>query len=256
MAWFTRGEAKPFLEPALEDWHVQAWRWLLAHIGGPDGLRGFALVLPTRDFFPPTEAVGHARVAHVFASVQRIAGVADLSCDLIVQPPHPELRVGEMVSLQRDASVAAGTFGLEGNSAAITYDPALANDPMKLIAVLAHEVAHLRLLGFKQSLPGGRDANERATDLATVALGYGLFGANCAFNFERHHDPVLQGWQCARLGYLDEREWVFALSVWLALTARDGGAAKRYLKPHLYADLRAATARLARRPSVLHRIQA
>ena len=195
--------------------------------------------------------MGHALVEHVFAQVKQLAGLADLPCSLVEQPPHPELLVAEMVSLQRAGSVPAGTFGLDGNVASITYDPALARDPVRLVAVLAHEPAHLRLLGFSENLAGGRDANERATDLATVSMGFGLFGAQCAFNFKRHQDPLSQGWRYSRLGYLDEREWAFALAVWFALTRRDVVSARRYLKPHLFADARAAYASLAPRPTVL-----
>ncbi len=140
--------------------------------GWVDALRAFAFVLPTRNFFSPTEAVGHALVAHVFAQVKQLAGLADLPCSLVEQPPPPELRVAEMVSLQRQGSVLASTFGLDGNVASITYDPALAREPVRLVAVLAHELAHLRLVGFSENLAGGRDAIERAADLATVSMGF------------------------------------------------------------------------------------
>lgn len=237
---------RPFLAPELEAWHRTAWHWLITQLGGRAGLSA-ALVLPTRTFFPPCEAKGHARIEHVFAHVKRHAGLEDIHCLLVAQPCSPVLRVGEMVALVRQSSTAAGTFGLEGNEPAITYDPALGDDPIKLVAVLAHELAHLRLMRFSEELDGGRDANERATDLATVAMGFGLFGANCAFGFERFQDPISQGWQTSRLGYLEEREWAFALAVWCFLTERDVKDTRRYLKAHIYEDLCRAAASLQQR---------
>jgi hypothetical protein len=209
---------------------------LLGALGGVDGLRQRPLVVPTRAFFPATDETGHGRVAHVFAQVKLHAGMADWECGLVAQPEQSPLRVGEMVALERSRHTPAGTFGLEGNAPLVTYDPSLADDPLKLVAVLVHELAHLRLMDMGLP-PVGEAYLERATDLATVALGFGLFGSNCAFGFERYQDPISQGWRTARLGYLEEREWAFALAVFLTLTGRDVGETKRYLKEHLYADL-------------------
>lgn len=246
----SRG-ARPFLEPELEAWHLEAWGWLLGHLGGVPALRTAPLVTPTRDFFPPTDATGHARTRHVLQHVKRHAGMADVPCRLVAQQPQPNLRLGELVSLQRDRPTAAGTFGLRGNTPAITYDPAVAEDPMMLVAVLAHELAHLRLAPLPDSPPGGAEATERATDLATVAMSFGLFGANCAFGFERFQDTGSQGWSWSRLGYLEERGWAFALAVLFELTGRDAGSVRRYLKPHLVTDLGTALTSLRRRPALL-----
>jgi hypothetical protein len=245
-----RTRARTFLEPELEDWHVSAWRWLLDGMGGVDGLRDRPLVTPTRAFFPPAAEDGHGRVAHVFAQVKLHAGMAAWECGLVAQPEQSPLLVGEMVALERSEPAPAGTFGLEGNAPLITYDPSLADDPLKLVAVLIHELAHLRLMDLGLP-PGGEACVERATDLATVALGFGLFGSNCAFGFERYQGPISQGWRSARLGYLEEREWAFALAVFLTLTGRDVGETKRYLKGHLFADLGRAVAVLRARPAAL-----
>ncbi len=246
MGWFRSGP-KSFLEPELEEWHLAAWTWLIRNLGGIDGIAAFPLVLPNRVFFPPTDATGAARVRHVFEQVKKLAGLEACECDLLEQPRGPELRVGEVATLTREGSVPAGTFGLEGNRPAITYDPALENEPVKLVAVLAHELAHLRLKAFPEDLPGDRDANERATDLATVATGFGLFGADSAFNFQRHQDAFSQGWRSSRLGYLSEREWAFALAVRFRLLGEDIGAARPYLKSHLFTDLKTASSCLKSR---------
>jgi hypothetical protein len=250
MKWF-RTAPRLFLEPELEAWHLAAWGWLLANFGGIESLRQRPLVTPTRTFFTPTETTGHDRIAHVFAEVKQHAGLGDWHCALVAQPAQPGLRVGELVALQRQTHAPAGTFGLDGNEPLITYDPALESDPLKLVAVLAHELAHLRMLACAGPLPGGEPYHERATDLATVVLGFGLFGSNCAFGFERYQDPISQGWRTSRLGYLEEREWAFALAVFLTLTGRAAAPIRRYLKPHLFDDLGKALSSCHARPTLL-----
>jgi hypothetical protein len=120
-----------------------------------------------------------------------------------------------------------------------------------LVATLAHELAHYRLAGVPTEPPGGADALEFATDLTTVYLGFGLFGANSAFNFRQYQDVMSQGWEAARQGYLSEREWVFALAVYLELRQQSSTEAKSFLKPHLYSDLRKAQRYFERNPHVL-----
>ena len=79
--------------------------------------------------------------------------------------------------------------------------------------------------------------HELATDLLTVYLGFGIFGANSAFNFSQHHDTMSQGWKYSRSGYLNERAWVFALALFLETRGQDSEGPKRFLKSHLFADL-------------------
>lgn len=250
--WLRRG-ARPFLEPEQEEWQLGAWSWLLRDLGGVAALRRVPLVKPSREFFPPTEAAGHARAEHVFEHVKRHAAMADRHCRFVAQPRGPDLRLGELATLRREQPTAAGTFGLEGNEPVITYDPAVVDDPMRLVAVLAHELAHHR---FPAPPGGSRLLAERATDLATVAMGFGVFGANCAFSFEQFQGVMSQGWRSSRLGYLDEREWAFALAVFLELADRGDEDVRRCLKPHLLTDVRAARRSLRRRPELLAGLRA
>jgi hypothetical protein len=234
--------SRSFLSPDAEASHFRAWRWLLRHFGGMADLSRSPLVRPTRDFFPPTDAAGHARAEHVFDCVKRHARAADWPCRLIAQSPQPEARVGELAALRFAEGHAAGTFSLHGNEAIITYDPANIDDPYKLVATFAHEIAHYKLSGVAEPPPDGPDSLETITDLTTVYLGFGLFGANCAFNFNQHQSLLSQGWSWSRLGYLSERDWIFALAIFLALRGESATELRPFLKPYLFADLRKACA--------------
>jgi len=241
-----------FLDPEAEQWHLESWAWFLAHFGGRADLDLSPLVLPTGSFFPPSETKGHERALHILGCVQQHARMAGWPCSLEAQAESPELRVGEFTSLKLDhTQFPAGTFALAGNEAVVTYDPASVNDPMKLIATLAHELAHYKLANVADEPPGGEDGHEPATDLLTVYLGFGLFGANSAFNFAQHQEVMSQGWSYSRLGYLSEREWVFALAVFLTLKRQPPQQTHRYLKDHLIADLGKAMRYLQKKPALL-----
>ena len=86
-------------------------------------------------------------------------------------------------------------------------------------------------------------------------MGFGLFGANCAFNFRRLQDPLSHGWKSSRLGCLEERQSVFAVAVPFELTGRDADAVRGYLKASLFRGLRAAVKSLRRRPALLAGIE-
>jgi hypothetical protein len=232
-----------FLDQDDEEWQLETWRWLLEHLGGVGDLRRSPLVLPSREFFPPTTATGEERVAHVFESVKRHARMLDHECRLMAQPKRPEAQVAQFTTLKPvEGQLPLGTFRIDDNGALITYDPEMVDQPVKLIATLAHELAHYRLNLLGDMPPGGEANLEFATDLTTVYLGFGLFGASSAFQFEQHGDAFSQGWRWSRNGYLAEREWLFALSVFFQLREESVEVAKHHLKPAQFKDLsRAAT---------------
>jgi hypothetical protein len=180
----------------------------------------------------------------------------DWPCDLVGQPPRPELRVGELLALKRvSGGLPLGTFSHDGNRAVISYDPGSLDDPVTLVATLAHELAHYRLATLPDEVPGGPEAREFATDLTTVYLGFGAFGANCAFNFQQYQSGLTQGWKWSRQGYLGEREWIFSLTLFLILRGQPVETLRSMLKPHLYQDLRKAHRSLIRRPALLAALQ-
>jgi len=84
-------------------------------------------------------------------------------------------------------------------------------DPMALVATLAHELGHVILLGG-----GLMDAktpdHEPMTDLLTVFLGMGIFTANSSARFLQFQDERRQGWSMQRLGYLPEEMFGYALA--------------------------------------------
>ena len=79
------------------------------------------------------------------------------------------------------------------------------NEPMGMIATLAHEFSHIKLLGENRI----QENNEPLTDLTTIIFGLGIFNANAAFQTKTGFDS----WGWSRLGYLSQMEWGYALAL-------------------------------------------
>jgi hypothetical protein len=221
MGLFSRPAAS-FLDRDDETWVIETLGWLDAHIDPPGWLLSRPTVLPTPTFFPPTDLTGHQRAAFIFDTVRGHMGMRDWNCELVAQPPRPSLAIPGIPyhgGIQQGG--AAGTFGISGNVALITYDPAEIARPMTLIAIFAHELAHYRLAGLAERPPGGPDLAEPATDLTALAFGFGIFGASAAFDYQQHQDYQGVGWQTRRLGYLPERVWMFGLAAVLLNAGRN-----------------------------------
>jgi|HubBroStandDraft_1064217.scaffolds.fasta_scaffold30732_3 hypothetical protein len=243
---------RPFLDPDLETWQIETWAWLLGHFGGTADLARSPLVEPTEAFFPPTRATGHALAEHLFDAVKRHARMADWPCDLVDQPYRPVRVIGRAAILEPiGPEMPLGTFSHDGRRATVSYDPDLLDEPVQLVATLAHELAHFRLAALPGEPPGGPEALEYATDLTTVYLGFGAFGANCAYIFEGWQFGQATGWKSSRQGYLVEREWVFSLALFLILRGEKVETLRPLLKRHLFTDLRKAYRSLMRRPALL-----
>lgn len=249
--------ARTFLDPEEEAWQFETWHVFLSGLGGMADLRESDLVLPTKEYFPPTGAKGHERAEYIFECVKKLVGMQDWHCRLIAQPRRPDARLGEFVRLSPvEGSLPLGTFGVDGNEVVITYDPDSTGEPVTLIATFVHELAHYLILSKGIEIPGGAELEEFATDLMTVYLGFGVFGANRAFNFSQFGDSVSMGWQTSGQGYLSERNWIFALAIFLALKGEGIAEAREHLKSHLRKNLAAAITYLGRRRSEILALQA
>ena len=83
------------------------------------------------------------------------------------------------------------------------------SEPESLVATLAHEIAHIKLLGENRI----KENNEPLTDLTMVIFGLGIFGANVAFKTTQTFESY--GWSSG--GYLSQMEWGYALALFAHL---------------------------------------
>jgi hypothetical protein len=243
-----------FLEAEVELWVVGTWGWLMRNLGGKARLAATPLVLPTRDFFPPTETQGHERAVYVFERTKAWMGLADWPCTLTpYDRPSGVQRMGHFAMIQHGKS-AHGTFQAVEGGAVVSYASDLVDQPRALIAVFAHELAHYLLADLRYWIPGGDDLHELVTDLTVAYLGFGVFAANAAFQFGQHQDAFGQGWRSQHSGYLSERTWAFAIALFCALKVAP--LPTEHLKPGVAGLTKTAARYLKREEGVLSSLTA
>ena len=246
MFWRKRSN----LDPADETWLISCWGWLDRTLGPVTRAGHPGLVIGDAATFPPTRRTGEAYVRTYLDILQRLYGIADWPVHLEAQGRRAKLP--ESVAFGATTSAGAlGTFSDRANGARITYDPALPRHPIKLIAVLAHELAHYRLAAVAGDPPGGRAMAEFATDLAVAHEGLGLFGIDVARSFMGFTDYDRQGWKHENIGYLTENHWTFALALFSHQRALPAAQLKPHLKPYLFSSFRTNRAYIDANPGLL-----
>jgi hypothetical protein len=103
-------------------------------------------------------------------------------------------------------------------------------DPESIVATLAHEIAHIKLLGENRI----EENNEPLTDLTSVYYGTGIFNANCAFKFTKND----RSWGYKRLGYISQMEWGYALAIYAYLRNEEKPDWANYLSANIKSDFR------------------
>jgi hypothetical protein len=240
MMMFWRSKRSP-LEKEEEEWIISCWEWLLRRLTGMEAFRRFPLVLPTSEFFPPTRETGHARAMHIFHCVAKLTGTERWAYHLVAQDGDVDPVLGPLAVVQNAPADPAGAFSIPDDARIrISYNPALISQPGQLIATFAHEIAHALLHTVPFEAPGGPEFEEYATDVTVGFRGFGIFGANHAFEFSQFSNMATgtQGWSSRSMGYLSETQWGFCLAVFLYLRDEKPDAALKWLKPGPAATLR------------------
>jgi hypothetical protein len=210
MRWFTG--ACPVV-PAERAWIDDNLLWFLEQFG-VEWLRA-PVVLPTDDFFPGEYS---ATEQDVLATVERVCGYMEVDPDRIRTEFHDAGGLAAEAALAAGAvsrwSGAAGHYRVVDGAVVISLERSMARRPLELVATIAHELAHDRLIGE------GRTARDRGdqeplTDLLTVFLGIGVLTANAALEFWSDHRA--RYWSTSRHGYLTEPMFGYALAryAWL-----------------------------------------
>lgn len=182
------------------------------------------VILPTRDYFPPPF---DGTDDDVRSLVTRVAGYMGVRAALTLRFTSD---LDQARNLQtgfggpRRASGAAGTYSGHDGRPVLTLDRSNVAKPERLVAVIAHELAHVRLLG-EERIPSDRADQEPLTDLLTVFFGLGIFNANSARDFSQHSG----GWQTQRLGYLTEQLFGYGLARWATLREESDPPWAKYL---------------------------
>jgi hypothetical protein len=242
--WARRAEVTECPVSDDDRHQVERWlRWCLAEFG-PPARRVVAPPIP--GFYP----VGyHGGIEQVEELVRRVGKV------MSVEAPDLEVRYFEsdptVPGNWGRHSTTVGTYHREDGHPVISLDVRSSADPAELTAIIAHELAHVRLRG-EDRLTRDEPDEEKLTDFLTVYLGMGIFTANAAHTFAK----TVRGWSALpmgdltekmlagsflgtthRLGYLDERQFGYALACWAHLRGESAPAWARRLTPTIRVQL-------------------
>ena len=138
-----------------------------------------------------------------------------------------------------------GTFSAdENNNVTITYNPKVVSDPIQMVATFAHELSHYLTSTAPEPPPGGWDNWEFATDIGATFMGFGIFIANAAFNFQQYSTVDSQGWQTSGGGYLTESEYSYSLAIFMRLKNIPYDSVSKYCDLNIRKTLKLALAEL------------
>ncbi len=167
-------------DPAAKAWVEERLQWLGEEFDD-HAFNGRTLVLPTSEFFPDPYD-GSKRAARRL--LDRVCGYMD------VVPEQVALKFvsdAGKLWLVNDAGQylphAAGTYEEGDRKFVLRIDRSGLDEPMTLVGTLAHELAHVRLLGEGRVMREEYD-NELLTDLTVVFFGLGVFLANVPRNWD------------------------------------------------------------------------
>lgn len=225
---------KPILSREDTQFQIATFTWLLRHFGGGDFYNDTTLVLPTKEFFPSKVESAEDAAFKTFLVVKKLAGMEEWPCRLEAQEPDVATRVAPTLTIQNAPQNPLGTYEeKEKEEIVITYNPSIVATPTQLVATFAHELAHYLTATAPEEPPGGWENWEFATDVAATFLGFGIFMANSAFNFQQFTEIDSQGWAYNRSGYLSETEHIYSLAIFLLLKGIKPASALIHLKPSL-----------------------
>lgn len=159
---------------AAKEWIEFRLEWLAGQF--PDSaFTGRPVVEPTREFFPDFYDGTDAAVRRLLDRVCEYMGVAPRAVRL--QLVARANRLALVNDEGQPLPDAAGTFEARSGQHLITIDRDELPNTSDLVGTMAHELAHVRLLG-EGRLKSDEFDNELLTDLTAVHLGLGLFLAN------------------------------------------------------------------------------
>lgn len=247
---------KPFLDPETADWHIENFEWLVKCFASSKSLTHAQLVLPKPGYFPNDGETGHPLAERIFDQVKAYAQI-DWPVRLVQRPANRKPS-RSMFEVTQGRSIL-GTFQASlDNIPEISYAANLLEDPISLVATLAHEVGHL-IVHSAPAIPiCDTDEMEFLTDLTAVYLGFGIFLANSSFTTDAWRDDAMgtQGWRTQRQGYLPEPDLVFATALFIVTKDLDPAEARACLKPRLAKSFDTCLLDLEDRREAIARIKA
>jgi hypothetical protein len=220
-------------ERHVRDWILDTLAWLLRELAGALPWPR-PLLLPNDAFFPVSARLPpEERAARLFDCLARHVGPGAPRCEIAPLASLEPADTGLPLVFVAAEPEPAALFerGLGAGPHRIHYHPELLADPMRLVAILSHGLAHALLVRVQHEPPGGDEARDAVTDLAAVWLGAGVFLANSALSICRDEALLYEGLAVRCQGWLGQGDFAFALAVFLHVFPQPRAEVAAHLRP-------------------------
>jgi len=210
---FNKKNPKCPLADDTREWMEHAFLWLRDEFGD-DVIKYKKILLPDFDNFPIVYDGSHQSVIDTLNIVAKQMDVNPDEINLeFYSEGISEIGAGGIggniiyIKHEKETKLSSGKYygKKEDGNYHISLEGENLKDPIGLVATLAHEIAHIKLLGESRI----ENNNEPLTDVTTIIFGLGIFSGNSAFrvatNFEK--------WEYKKLGYLTQIQWGYALAI-------------------------------------------
>jgi hypothetical protein len=205
-------------DPAAKAWVEERLQWLVEEFDDT-AFHGRQVVRPTPEFFPDPYDGSKKAVRKL---LDRVCGYMDVVPALVTLKfvNEADQQLGFVDESGQALGGAAGTYEEGERKFIIRIAKSGLGDPMGLVGTMAHELAHVRLLGESRIMSEEFD-NELLTDLTTVAFGLGIFLANTPRNWAsdlkkwpdsdlnrpEYMSPPMFGYALAHVAWFQAEQW-------------------------------------------------
>ncbi|MEO1448754.1 MAG: hypothetical protein AAFV07_04455 [Bacteroidota bacterium] len=208
------GKLKPPVTQADKEWLEEAFLWIEKEFGA-EFLKTVEIITPTPRYFPGEYQGREEDGEFYFQKVCEYMKVPLMRVSFgYYSEQRQEFQPGQFTSLSPGLTDqfqgSAGLYMKRGNARQrIEVEIGELKDPEGLISTIAHELAHVKLLGEERI----HENDEPLTDLVAVAFGFGIFMGNSVFHFSQWQTGEYQGWETRRKGYLPEQMIAYSLAL-------------------------------------------
>jgi hypothetical protein len=219
--WF-RSQPECPVDPATREWIDRRWVSLEGQFGR-ERLRKCRVVLPRPEFFPDPFQGTEEDARRILDRVCAYMDIDPATVEMSLYEDRDPLYEGEW------RHGTAGLYHAEGGKFRIWVEVGNLDDPLAMVATMAHELGHVHLLGHGRISDEAED-HEPLTDLLTVYFGMGVFSANSVIREHYWQAGQVSGWSMGRRGYLGMPAYGYALARFARARDEDGSEWARELR--------------------------
>jgi hypothetical protein len=235
MFGFSKKDKRPVcpIPEERREWLEHAFDWLVGAFG-EDPIRRRRVLIPHHSDFPIRYNGEHQSAYDTVAIVARQMDIDPGEIELLlykegVDALNSGSALGDTLYMGRHKYASGRYLGkADDGKYHIGLEERELRQPEFMVATLAHELAHIKLLGEERL----EENDEQLTDLTTVAFGLGVFNANAAFT--SFQDFQSHGWQ--KLGYLKQMDWGYVLALFARLREENAPEWAKHLCKNVQSD--------------------